>query len=630
MLRDTDSLAAPLNARQRSERPAPARTAGEADALQLTPRATPGLPQILGEFGTLADGLDYAARGLTGYNFYSPRGKLEHVLPFATLRERAQATGRRLVRAGLARGERVAIVAETGPDFMAAFFGCQYAGLVPCPLPYTMNIGGREAYVERIAGMLKSADAAMALAPTDLLGHLGEAAARAGTRLVMSHEELAAIEAGNVALAPFGPGDVAYIQYSSGSTSNPKGVLVTQAAICANVRGILQHGLKLTPEDRAFSWLPLYHDMGLVGFCLAPMMGQVTVDYLATTAFARRPALWLRLMSDNRSTIAYSPSFGYDLAARRVNGHAAELDLSAWRVAGIGGDMVRPDVLETFAAKMAVAGFDATAFLPSYGMAEATLAITFGELDRPIRVDRVDSARYKLSRRAVPVGEGAAAASSSRVRAFVSCGRPMPGHEIEVRDETGRSLGERQIGHVWMRGPSLMAGYFRNEEATREAMDDDGWMNTGDMGYWLDGEIVVTGRSKDLILHNGRNIWPQDIEWAVERVEPLRGGDAAAFSVETREGGEEVVLLVQCRLTDMEEQEDLRRRVAAVVSQTAGVECEVVLVPPRSLPFTSSGKLSRAGARKGYLSGEIAEISKGYLARKLQQAAGPVRMAAGE
>src|SRR5439155_1261423 len=221
---------------------------------------------------------------------------------------------------------------------------------------------------------------------------------------------------------PFEVDDLAYIQYSSGSPSSPKGVLITQKAIVANTRGILRDGLKITNDDRAFSWLPLYHDMGLVGFCLSPMMGQVTVDYMSTPSFARRPALWLKLMSDNRSTIAYSPSFGFDLAARRINGEAATLDLSAWRVAGIGGDMVRGD--------------------------------------------------------------------------------------------NGQDLTDREIGHILIKGPSLMAGYFENSEATQAVMSADGYMDTGDMGYWLDGEIVITGRAKDLILHNGRNIWPQDIEWA--------------------------------------------------------------------------------------------------------------------
>ncbi|NNF80335.1 MAG: AMP-binding protein, partial [Rhizobiales bacterium] len=412
--------------------------------------------------------------------------------------------------------------------------------------------------------------------------------------------------------------------YSSGSTSNPKGVLITQRAAMANVSRILKYGMGIRDDDRAFSWLPLYHDMGLVGFLLSPCMGQVTVDYLATPAFARRPALWLKLMSDNRCTVAYGPSFGYDLSSRRVNGGAKDLDLSAWRIAGIGGDMVRPDVLEEFASRMAVAGFDPKAFLPSYGMAESTLAITFPELDKPVRVDCVDRLEYKLNRKAVPAGD-LAQKRPEQTRSFVVCGKPLPDHKIEVRDDHSKVLGEREIGHILIQGPSLMAGYFGNEQATKNVLSDDGWLDTGDMGYWLDGEIVITGRSKDLILHNGRNIWPQDIEWSAEQVEPLRSGDVAAFAIEDDNDEDHVVVLVQCRSSKRDEREDLRRDVKAAIQRSAGVECYVVLVPPRSLPFTSSGKLSRAGAKAGFLSREIVEIDDEYVPMGAASAA-PVRV----
>ncbi|MBL8893241.1 MAG: AMP-binding protein, partial [Rhizobiales bacterium] len=338
--------------KQRADHKAPATAEQAAPVLSRTPRTNNTLPQKLAEFESLAEGLDYAAKGITGFNFYSARGQLVEVVAYRKLRERAIATARRLAGLNLKRGDHVALVAETGSEFMEAFFGCQYAGLVPCPMPYSMHIGGMDAYVERIAGMLRAAKARAAIATTDLAPHIAAAASRAGVGIVHSYEELRAAPPSIAELEPFGPDEAAYIQYSSGSTSEPKGVLVSQRAIVANTRGILRDGLKVAPEDRAFSWLPLYHDMGLVGFCLAPMMGQVTVDYMATTAFARRPALWLKLMSDNRSTIAYSPSFGYELAARRINGEAPTLDLSNWRVAGIGGDMVRADILDLFAEKL--------------------------------------------------------------------------------------------------------------------------------------------------------------------------------------------------------------------------------------------------------------------------------------
>lgn len=576
----------------------------EQNALVRTPRANRNLPQTLASFASLCEGLDYAAQGVTGLNFYSGRGALEHVLPYADLRRRALSTARKLLSLGIKRGDRVAIVAETSPEFVITFFACQYAGLVPCPVPYSMYIGGKSAYIERIAGMLTSAEACAIVAPADLAVDLRLAADEAGVAIVASHETVSSLAESATKLRPFGPGETAYIQYSSGSTSNPKGVLISQSAIVANTQGILRHGLRVVPGDRAFSWLPLYHDMGLVGFCLAPMMGQVTVDYLSTPAFARRPALWLKLMSENRSTVSYSPTFGYELAARRINGEAVRLDLSNLRAAGIGGDMVRADVLEFFASKLSVAGFDPAAFMPSYGMAESTLAITFTDAGRPVRIDTIDREAYKAARRAVPVAND----TSGSARAFVVCGRPLPGHEVQIRGPGGEPLGERDIGRLYVRGPSLMAGYFHAEDATRMVLGEDGFLDTGDMGYWLDGEIVITGRAKDLILHNGRNIWPQDIEWAAERIAPLRAGDVAAFAVEGDDGEDDVVVLVECRLTERAAMEDLRRDVAAAVHHSAGVECQVVLVAPRSLPFTSSGKLSRVQAKQKYLNGDIAEI----------------------
>jgi fatty-acyl-CoA synthase len=574
--------------------------------LTRTPRSNRDREQKLGGFKTIAEGLDFAAHGVTGFNFYSAKGILSHVLTYAELRKNALSTARKLISAGLERGDRVAIVAETGPEFMAVFFGCQYAGLVPCPMPYTMYIGGKDAYVERVTGMLRAAAACAVVTSSDLEGHIRSGANNAGVEIVLTHDALQALPESLRKLEAFGTDDVAYIQYSSGSTSEPKGVLITQRAIMANTEGILRDGLRITKSDRAFSWLPLYHDMGLVGFCLAPMMGQVSVDYISTPSFARRPALWLRLMSENRSTVSYSPSFGYDLAARRINGEAVTLDLSNWRAAGIGGDMVRADVLKQFGDTMSVAGFNRNAFMPSYGMAESTLAVSFSDVSLPIRIDTIDKHSYKNLGRAIPATD---VQDTDAVRSFVVCGKPLPGHEVVVRADMGAVLGDREIGHIFVKGPSLMSGYYHNAQATEAVIAADGFLATGDMGYMLDGEIVITGRAKDLILHNGRNIWPQDIEWAAEQVEPLKSDDVAAFAVEGEDGDDDVVVLVQCRLTSDAEIEKLRREVTAVVHHSAGVECEVVLVPPKSLPFTSSGKLSRAGAKHKYLAGEFIEIA---------------------
>ncbi len=572
--------------------------------LVRTPTINRDLPQRVADFVTLAEALDYAAQGVTGFNFYSGRGALSSVLGYTEMRRQALVTARKLLSTGLKRMDRVAIVAETGPEFVITFFACQYAGLIPCPVPYSMYIGGKDAYEVRIAGMLRAADAHCIVTPLEQVDSIRVAAALAGVDLVFTHEDLAVLPEAMSKLKGFGADEVAYIQYSSGSTSAPKGVLISQRAIMTNANGMLAFGMNIRPTDRGFSWLPFYHDMGLVGFCLSPMLSQCSVDYLATTSFARRPALWLKLISDNRCTISFSPTFGYDLAAKRVGSEAVKLDLSCWRVAGIGGDMVRPDVLKAFAASLGAGKFSSLAFLPCYGMAESTLAISFSKLGQPLRVDHVDRKAVHDDNMAIAVP-----ADAPDARGFVVCGRIIPGHEMEVRNAAGETLAARQIGRIFVKGNSLMSGYFNNAESTADAVDERGFLDTGDMGYLLDGEIVVTGRAKDLILHNGRNIWPQDIEWAAEQNGELKSGDVAAFAVEGEDGDDEVVVLVECRSTDASVQDQLRRDVAKLVHQGSGVDCDIVLVAPRSLPFTSSGKLSRAGARLRYLSGEMTVIA---------------------
>ena len=585
----------------------PATHGNAVGSLTKTPTLNQNLPQRLAKFGTLAEGLDYAAQGVTGFNFYSGRGALEHVLSYADLRKRAMVLARKLMSTRLKRLDRVAIVAETGPDFVITFFACQIAGLVPCPVPYSMYIGGREAYEQRIAGMLRAADAHCIVAPADQVESLKVAASLAGVDMVFTHEELAAQPESIARLQGFGADDVAYIQYSSGSTSAPKGVLISQKAIIANAHGMLAFGSQTRPSDRGFSWLPLYHDMGLVGFCLSPLLSQSSVDFLATTAFARRPGLWLKLISENRCTVSFSPTFGYDLAAKRIGAEVAKLDLTCWRVAGIGGDMVRPDVLNTFAGVLQHAKFSPNAFLPCYGMAESTLAISFPKAGSPLRVDYVDKKSVRHDNKAVPAQPG-----SGEARGYVVCGRVMDGHDMQVRNAAGQHLEDREIGRVFVKGPSLMSSYFNNREATAEVIGADGFLDTGDMGYLLGGEIVITGRAKDLILHNGRNIWPQDIEWAAEKYGALKSGDVAAFAVEKLDGDDEVVVLVECRTSDATEQAQLRKDVGKLVHQGSGVDCNIVLVAPKSLPFTSSGKLSRAGARAKFISGEMTVIAPAH------------------
>jgi fatty-acyl-CoA synthase len=555
------------------------------------------------DFRTVAEMIDYAARGQTGITFYNAKGEILSALPWRAVRERAQVTARRLIGAGFARGERILITADTWPGFFDTFFGAQYAGLVPVPVSIPAGIGGKDAYLDQLRRQLAASGAVAAVGVDDLAGFLADAAREfPAVRLHGGVGEIEALPEKPVDLRPLGPADLCYIQFSSGSTRQPHGVQITQSALMANLAGMTgPAGLDVVEGDRAVSWLPLYHDMGLIGFLMAPLSSQLSIDYLTPRDFARRPGQWLNLISHNRGTIAYSPSFGYDLATRRAaNQVTPDLDLSSWRHAGIGGDMIRPDVLDRFCATFERAGFRRNAFIPSYGMAEVCLAITFSPHGTGVRTDTIDRAALADSQRAVPV---AAPADERRMRRFVVCGKVLPGHRLEVRGEGGKVLADREVGRIFVKGPSIMPGYFAEPEATAEVLSDDGWLDTGDLGYMLAGEIVVTGRAKDLIIVNGRNLWPQDIEWAIEARRIVKTDDAAAFSVDTA-GGERVVVAVLARVSGEEARQALARDVAGAVRETVGVDCDVVLVSPSmGLPTTSSGKLARARAKANYLAG---------------------------
>jgi fatty-acyl-CoA synthase len=575
-----------------------------------TPSTNRKLPCRTGGFESLAAGLDYAARGQTGCNFFSARGELEQTLSYRELRERAVDQALRFHRLGLPRGTRIAIVADTTPDFLICFFGCQYAGLVPVPLPLSVNFGGRTAYEQRLGGMIRTARARVAIASSDLIGPLRNAAANSSASLIGTHDEIRDLPSTRADLRPLSADEPCYIQYSSGSTSFPRGVLVSQRALASNASAIARHGLHLAPGDRCVSWLPLYHDMGLVGCCLTPVTTQTSIDYIPTTGFARRPLTWLKVLSEHGGSISFSPTFGYELCVRRAAevGHQA-LDLSRWRVAGIGGEMIRTRALEQFAECFAPAGFSTGAFVPSYGLAEATLAVTFSEVGRGVRVDYVDCGpAFERGRKALAVVPRSNQ-RAARVRPFAVCGRPLPGYQIEVRNDAGAALPERTVGRVCLLGPSLMSGYFRDLAATRTVTTADGWLDTGDMGYIVDGELVITGRSKDLIILNGRNIWPQDLEWAVEKLDGVRPGEVAAFAVQIDDDPERVIVVVECRIGDSGGKQVLRHAVKATVQKVASVECEVILAAPRSLTFTTSGKLSRAAAKANYLAGMIQDVA---------------------
>jgi len=569
--------------------------------LELQPTDVAGRRIRRAEFSTLTEALDYAALGRAGFNFYSGRGELLAVLPYRDLKDQAQSLARRMIRAGLKQGDRVAIIAESTADFVRTFWAGQYAGLIPVPLPTPAAFAGRVNYIDHIHPMMEAAQPRAVIAPGVFLEHARQAATSLGVGLVGTVEDLNQLPEADADFPATEPGNVCYLQFSSGSTRAPTGVAVTHRALLANARGISRDALKVTEADRCTSWLPFYHDMGLVGFFLMPLTSQISTDYLAPDEFARRPLIWPTLISRNGSSISFSPSFGYDLAARRaMNADLGHLDLTRWRVAGIGGDQIRPAILSRFTDAFGRCGFRKEAFVASYGMAEATLGMSFAPLDRGIEVDRVDLGRLRREGRAVP-------ADGENVRDLVICGRPLPDHELQVRDAEGSVLGERQVGHILFRGPSVMTEYFRRHEETARVLSAEGWLDTGDMGYRVGDAIVVAGRSKDLIIVNGRNVWPEDLEMAVEnQIDGVRRGDVVAFSVEGGDA-ERVVVLVQCRTSDAALREAQRKAVASVILSAAGLNCSVVLVSHNALPRTSSGKLSRTKARDMYLASLLGE-----------------------
>ena len=556
------------------------------------------LPRRLSDFATFGEALDYAASGKRGLNFHDPRGNLVRPYPFSELREDALVAARRLIAHGVRKDDRIALVAETGPEFAALFCGCIYAGAWPVPLPLPTSFGGRDSYIEQLSVQLQSSDPKVLFYPAEIAEMASAAAARQGCEGI-TWEDFAKSDASDAELPAADTDDICYLQYSSGSTRFPHGVAVTHASLLNNLAGHGE-GMHVGGEDRCVSWLPWYHDMGLVGCFLSPIANQVSADYLKTEDFARRPLAWLDLISRNPgTTLSYSPTFGYDICARRISSqsHVGErFDLSRWRVAGNGADMIRPDVMQGFVNAFAGAGFKASAFLPSYGLAEATLAVTVMPPGEGIRVELVEEERLSGTPRDL--------SRPARYRAIVNCGKAVKDMAIEIRGESGHALPDHHIGKVWCKGPSVMHSYFRDPEST-EACLVDGWLDTGDMGYLVDGYLFIVGRAKDMIIINGKNHWPQDIEWAVEQLPGFHQGDIAAFSVETESGEEVPAVLVHCRVSDPEERVKLHNQIRDKVRSITGMNCVVELVPPRTLPRTSSGKLSRAKAKKLYLSGEI-------------------------
>jgi len=546
-------------------------------------------------------------------------------LTYGQLHERALRTAAALRAHGLAPGQTCALMLPTSLEFFVAFCGVLYAGGVPVPLYPPARPSALEDHLKRQAGILVNCEAPLLVTVPEAkpLTHLLKPLAPT-LRHVLTPAELDAEPPATP--AERAAEDLALLQYTSGSTGNPKGVMLTHAQLLANLRA-MGRAVGAGPRDVFVSWLPLYHDMGLIGAWMGSLYFGVHLVLMSPLAFLARPVRWLRAISAYRATISAAPNFAFEICASRIEERElAGLDLACLRWTFNGAEAVSADTLARFARRMAPYGFDARTIAPVFGLAECALDLAFPPPGRGMRVDHIDREALMFTGAAVPI-----AADDPRAADVVACGSVLPGYAIRILDRAGRVLPERQQGRVQFRGPSATAGYYRNPEANAELIDGD-WRNTGDLGYLADGELFVTGRDKDLIIRAGHNLHPVELESAVSEVPGIRKGCVAVFGVPDARGTERVVVVAETRETDPQRQQELRSRIQELAATLIdGPADDIVLAPPGSVLKTSSGKLRRAGTRDAYLDGRLGARARAVwlqLARlALRGAAARVRQA---
>ncbi|MFL5359145.1 fatty acyl-AMP ligase [Archangium sp.] len=557
----------------------------------------PALPPL--KHATVNECLAAAARTEHGLVFVDAAER-ETRLSWAQVYGRARRTAAGLQRLGVAPGERVAVLLPTSPGFMEAFFGALLAGAVPVPLYPPVRLGRLDEYHRSTARMLEVSGAVVVLTDAKVRLLLGESVAAARPRLGCHTVEEVSSAEGDVALS-VRPESLALIQFSSGSTVDPKPVALRHGHLLAQLAA-LEAELPLVPGQPpvGVSWLPLYHDMGLIGCLLSAAYYPGNMVLIPPEVFLARPALWLRALSRHRGFVSPAPNFAYGLCLKRVKDAELEgVDLSSWRHALNGAEPVSLETLRRFTERFARWGFQAGALRPVYGLSEASLAVTFPPAGRGPRGLGVDARVLAAERRVV---EGS--------REVVSVGRPLPGFEVQVRDELGHEVPEGRVGRVFARGPSVMEGYFGHAEATARALDAEGWLDTGDLGFERDGELYLTGRAKDVVIIRGANHAPQEFEECLEGVEGLRTGCAVALGF-TPEGEQDEALLLLAELAPGAREEGLEERVREAVVAGTGVRPHTVRVlEPGTLPRTSSGKLRRAESLRRYLAGELTAPKK--------------------
>jgi fatty-acyl-CoA synthase len=552
----------------------------------------PPLPRP--RYRTVNKALAAAATSGSGLTFVD-LAERETFLPYEEIHARARRTAGALRARGVETGDRVALVFPTSPGFLDAFFGVLLAGAVPVPLYPPVRLGRLAEYHVATARMIAAVGARLVLADAATRTLLGRAIESSRPPLgCVTLEQLG--HAGELE-AEIGPSALGLIQFSSGSTTDPRPVALSHDSLMAQLAALRA---LLPPEEAApqkgVSWLPLYHDMGLIGCLLQAVYFPGPLVLIPPELFLAKPALWLRAIARHHATISVAPSFAYALCARRVRDEdLAGADLSSWRLALCGAEPVSLDSLDHFARRFAPFGFDRRALRPVYGLAEAALAVTFTPGDREVRALRVDPVRLAATGEAV---DGA--------RAIVSVGTPVPGTDVEVRGPDGEVLGERRVGRIFVRGPSVMAGYFGQPEATASALVG-GWLDTGDLGFVAGGELHVCGREKNVIVIRGANHLPQEFEECLAGVEGVRAGCAVALGfVPEEEDGEQLLVLAERTKTGQADDDRTADQIRRAILTHTGIRPHTVrLCDPGTIPRTSSGKLRRNEALRRFLAGEL-------------------------
>jgi fatty-acyl-CoA synthase len=537
----------------------------------------------------------------TTHGFVFSADNVDVFRPYGELRDAALAVASALLESGLRQGDLVALVIADAESFLTAFFGASLAGLVPASLYPPTPSSDLPRYLEQTAGVLRNASARAVITSSALYPSFDT--------LRDVCPELAFVLSRDMLNAPprdpdvrIGLDDLAFVQFTSGSTSAPKGVALTHRSLAANIEAINgPAGLGVRPDDSGLSWLPLYHDMGLVGMTLGTMYSGRSTVLLPPHTFVKRPATWLRAISHYRSTVSFAPNFAYDLCVRRVKDRDLDgLDLSSWRIAGCGAEPIHAPTLAAFAEKFGVAGFRASSFLPCYGLAEHVLAATFPPRGREPRVESIDAADLNERRRAQP----ATGSEERPALTVVSCGSPLPGHQIRILGEDGKDVKERCVGEIVLAGPSVMLGYYKDPALTAQTIVE-GWLRTGDLGYLADGELFVCGRAKDVIIVNGRKYHPQDLEWGVDDLAGVRRGRVVAFGLPQPGGPDRVAIVAEPSGTVAAAAlvESIRRRIGDLCGLYVD---DVVLVRSGAIGRTTSGKVQRAATKARYVQGELA------------------------